>query len=168
MQQPEPLQSGKRQVDQSGEIEAPTLEGLIQERLPPEPSWDVCLAVYEEAFALFWAQLVPLMGHAGARAIFGRALQLTQRRHALAGTILVGEQGLDYGLLRGQAPRLEATALEATLSVFAQTSAGVIASLIGPALLLTLLADLKRALGRHPPGRVNVTEPETPPETETP
>jgi hypothetical protein len=155
------LQQGPSQEDaplrdQAARGGSLALAQVIQRRLPPASTGEMLLAVYEQALATLWTQLVPLMDHPAVRAIFDRAIQRARRRQPLAGQIQVAETRPDCGALRAQVPQLAPETLSDALAALAQEIDEVVASLIGPELFVTLLGDVELELIRqgagHEPG----------------
>lgn|GEM_PF-5593542 len=146
MPQLEPPQEGTTLKGRSGYVEELTLERLIQRYVPTEQTWQGLLEAHEQVLGRLWAQLVPLMGNAAARAIFDRTIQLARRRDSFTTLVQTAERNLELSALRAQAPQMESEALRAALTTLSQTLEWVIVGLIGPGIFLTLLGDVELEL----------------------
>lgn len=124
------------------------LEQAIRRHLPSQTERETWLSLYEEALATLWRLLAPLLGHAGTRAIFDRAVHLATRQQPLAGALRVGEHGVEFVDFRASAAEQAPQLAEEALTELAIALAEILSGLIGSGLMQNLVGDVEITLTR--------------------
>lgn len=124
-----------------------SLAAILMQRLPPQPSVSVVISTAQETLEAFWGELTPLMGHAGARAVFGRALRVSQRQAPHLRLVRVNDTSLDLsGVESAGVPQSEAPAVVAAMVTLAMAVEEALVGLIGAGLVQTLVGEVFLAL----------------------
>jgi hypothetical protein len=131
--------------DQPPAEEALTLAQLAPRRLAADASPAAILAAHGVVLDALWARLLPVVGDAGAAAIFRRAVQTTARGQPLARRVRVGRRGADLQPLMTP-PAPDAPALATTLDALVGALEATLVGLVGPDQLARLAHDIERAL----------------------
>jgi hypothetical protein len=130
--------------DQPPGEEALTLAQLAPRRLAADAPPAAIVAAHGAVLDALWARLLPLVGEAGAAAIFRRAAQTSARDQPLAQRVRVGRRGADLQPLMTP-PAPDASALAATLDALVGALETILSSLVGPDQLARLARDIAQA-----------------------